>query len=313
MNMYTPNSINTTIIKEEARRLGFSSCGVARADFLKEEAEVFESWLKSGYHGEMAYMEQNFDKRLDPRKLMEGARSVIVVSYNYFPPKRQRKDTYQLAKYAYGADYHDIVKGKLRALAEFLEQKAGPLRQRVFVDTAPIMEKVWAERAGLGWRGKHSILIQKRKGSYFSLGILLTSLEVEFDTPFQTTHCGTCNLCVEACPTEAILPGGVLRADRCISYLNTELKQEIPEEFRGRMRDYIFGCDICQNVCPWNRFALPHNEPEYLPPGGLLHMSKKEWEEMNVQVFRQLFKKSAVKRRKYSGLMRVIDFQKKIK
>ena len=299
------------LIKKEALRLGFSTCGFAKADFLEDEAPRLEQWLKDGYQGEMQYMENHFDMRLDPRLLVDGAKSVISLSYNYFPEQQQNSDSYNLAKYAYGQDYHFVVKAKLKELYSFIQEEIGEIDGRAFVDSAPIMERSWAEKAGLGWNGKHSLLIQKELGSYFFLSELILDLELEYDVPFTTDHCGTCTKCIDACPTEAILPNNTVDGSKCISYFTIELKNEIPNDIKGNMEDWMFGCDICQDVCPWNRFSTPHKEPLFSPHPELLEMTKIDWEEITEDVFKKVFKKSAVKRTKFSGLQRNIQFLKK--
>lgn len=304
-------SRNTQWIKEEALRLGFDSIGVSKAEFLENEASRLESWLKSGFHGQMSYMENHFDKRLDPTLLVPGAQSVISLAYNYFPKEFQREDSYKLSKYAYGEDYHLVVKDKLRDLVSSMQERLGSFHARVFTDSAPIMERSWAQRSGLGWIGKHSLLISKSKGSYFFLAEIITDLELESDVPFSTDHCGTCTRCVDACPTEAIIPDKTVDASKCISYLTIELKDEIPVEFRGKFEEWMFGCDICLDVCPWNRFSLPHSEPRFEPRSEILEYSKKDWEEITEDLFKDLFANSAVERTKFSGLKRNLNFIKR--
>ncbi|MDC9723731.1 MAG: tRNA epoxyqueuosine(34) reductase QueG [Urechidicola sp.] len=298
------------LIKSEAKRLGFTSCGIAKADFLEEEAPRLEQWLKNSYHGEMGYMANHFDKRLDPRLLVDGAKSVISLTYNYYPENQQKSDSYKLAKYAYGEDYHFVIKSKLKDLYRFIQKEIGEIDGRVFVDSAPVMERAWAEKSGLGWNGKHSLLIQKEAGSFFFLSELIVDLDLEYDHPFKTDHCGTCTKCIDACPTDAILPNSTIDGSKCISYFTIELKNEIPNSVKGNFEDWMFGCDICQDVCPWNRFSKPHNEPLFNPPSKLLEMSKRDWEEITDDVFKKVFKKSAVKRTKYNGLQRNIQFLK---
>ena len=304
-------SRNTQWIKEEALRLGFDSIGVSKAEFLENEAPRLESWLKSGFHGQMSYMENNFDKRLDPTLLVPGAQSVISLTYNYFPKEFQREDSYKLSKYAYGEDYHRVVKDKLRDLVAAMQERLGSFHARVFTDSAPIMERSWAQRSGLGWIGKHSLLISKSKGSYFFLAEIITDLELEADVPFSTDHCGTCTRCVDACPTEAIIPDKTVDASKCISYFTIELKDEIPAEFGEKFEDWMFGCDICLDVCPWNRFSLPHSEPRFEPRSEILEYSKKDWEEITEDLFKDLFANSAVERTKFSGLKRNLKFLKR--
>jgi epoxyqueuosine reductase len=301
---------HTRFIKEKALSLGFTSIGVARAGFLEEEASKLEQWLKSGYQGEMRYLENNFDKRLDPRLLVEGAKSVISLSYNYFPEKMQDNDAYKLAKYAYGQDYHHVVKAKLKKLMLAIQEEIGEVGGRAFTDSAPVLERAWAEKSGLGWRGKNSLLLQKQHGSFFFLAELVVDLELEYDTPFTTDHCGTCTQCIDVCPTEAILPNSTVDGSKCISYYTIELKNELPSSEKGKFEDWMFGCDLCQDVCPWNRFSKPHSEPLFEPHPDLLQMTKRDWEEVTEDVFQKVFQKSAVKRAKFSGLKRNIQFLK---
>ena len=298
------------MIKNEARRLGFENCGISKAQFLEVEAPRLESWLERGYQGKMTYMENHFDKRLDPRLLVPGAKSVISLSYNYFPSEVQRENTYKIAKYAYGEDYHHVVKDKLKALVHFIEENIGAVHGRAFVDSAPVMERSWAQQGGLGWIGKHSLLIQKGKGSFYFLAELILDLDLLADEPFATDHCGNCNRCVEVCPTDAIVQNQVVDASKCISYFTIELKDSIPASVKGQFDDWIFGCDLCQDVCPWNRFALPMNEPKFSPDKDLLNFSNSDWEELTEEVFKRIFKKSAVKRSKFVGLKRNIEFVK---
>ncbi|MBT8204530.1 MAG: tRNA epoxyqueuosine(34) reductase QueG [Eudoraea sp.] len=297
----------TNLIKAEAKRLGFLSCGISKAEFLEEEAPRLESWLKKGMQGEMQYMENHFDKRLDPRLLVDGAKSVISVLLNYFPEKTQEEGTYKISRYAYGQDYHQVMKTKLRELMHFIQEEIGEVSGRAFVDSAPVLDKAWAVRSGLGWMGKNSNLLTQQLGSYYFIGELILDLELEYDSP-TTDHCGSCTACIDACPTEAIAAPYVVDGSKCISYFTIELKNEIPNEVKGQFDDWIFGCDVCQEVCPWNRFSKPHQEPLFNPHPELLSMSKKDWEEITEEVFQKLFKKSAVKRTKFSGLQRNINF-----
>ena len=300
----------TQFIKQEAKRLGFLNCGIAKAEFLEKEAPRLESWLKNNFHGKMQYMENHFDKRLDPRLLVDDAKSVISLSYNYFPLQQQNKDTYKISKYAYGEDYHHVIKGKLRELLQSIQNEIGEVSGRCFVDSAPVLERAWAEKAGLGWNGKHSLHIQKQTGSYFFLAELIVDLELEYDQPTTTNHCGTCTKCIDACPTEAILPNNTIDNKKCISYLTIELKENIPNQFKDKMDNWMFGCDICQDVCPWNRFSTPHNEPLFHPKKEVLEYTKKEWEEITEDTFKKVFKNTAVKRTKFAGLQRNIRFLK---
>jgi len=309
VNLKNINS-HTQLIKTEAKRLGFSSCGIAKAGFLEDEAPKLEKWLKNGFHGEMSYMENHFDKRLDPTILVPGAKSVISLQYNYFTDKEQVTDTYKISKYAYGEDYHHIIKEKLFELLNFITEKIGEVEARVFTDSAPVLERAWAKKSGLGWIGKHSLLITKHKGSFSFLAEIILDLELNYDNEFKTDHCGSCTKCIDACPTEAILPDNTINGSKCISYLTIELKNEIPAFMKGKFNDWIFGCDICQNVCPWNRFSLPHSEPKFEPHPDLLQMTKQDWVEITEDIFKRIFKKSAVKRTKFKGLNRNICFLK---
>jgi epoxyqueuosine reductase len=297
-------------IKNEAKRLGFLNCGIAKAAFLETEAPRLEAWLNNGYQGSMAYMENHFDKRLDPRLLVDDAKSIVSLSFNYYPSQFQNSESYKISKYAYGQDYHHVIKSKLRALLASIQDEIGAVNGRCFVDSAPVLERAWAERAGLGWNGKHSLLIEKQKGSFFFLAELIIDLELEYDTPTKTDHCGECTRCIDACPTEAILPNNVIDSNKCISHLTIELKDSIPNQFKNDMENWMFGCDICQDVCPWNRFSKPHNEPLFAPKEALLNFNKKDWEEITEETFGKIFQKSAVKRTKYSGLKRNIAFLK---
>jgi epoxyqueuosine reductase len=302
-------AIYADLIKNEALRLGFMACGISKAGFLEEEAPKLEEWLKRGYHGEMKWMENHFDKRLDPTKLVDGAKSVITVLLNYYPSKQQNEGAPKIAKYAYGEDYHFVIKRKLKELNHFINQEIGEVNGRAFVDSAPVMDRAWAEKSGLGWIGKHTLLLSKGAGSFYFIGELILDLDLEPDHP-TTDHCGSCTKCIDACPTDAILQPNLLDAQKCISYLTIELKDEIPNSFKSSMENWAFGCDICQDVCPWNRFSKPHTTAEFEPHPDLPNMDTREWEEITEEVFKQVFRKSAVKRTKYSGLKRNLDFLK---
>ena len=294
-------------IKAKAHELGFLACGIARATHLEGEAPRLEQWLRKGSHGDMGYMERHFDLRLDPRRLVPGARSVISLAYNYHStPSQQDATAPKLSTYAYGRDYHKVLKKRLKPLVAFIREQFGDVDMRAFVDSAPVLEKAWAQRAGIGWVGKHTNVIRKEAGSWFFLCELITDLDLAPDAP-ATDHCGTCRRCIDACPTEAITPYGV-DGRRCISYLTIELKEAIPQEFAGRMAGWAFGCDICQEVCPWNRFSAPHDEPEFEPSPELMTLSADEWHGMTEVVFDRLFEGSAVKRTKYTGLKRNLQF-----
>ena len=302
---------NSKKIKSEASRLGFSFCGISKAEFLEEEAPRLEKWLNEKMHGKMHYMENHFDKRLDPTKLVEGSKSVISLLYNYYPKQEQRQDSYKISKYAYGEDYHYVIKNKLKDLVAFMNDEIGEINARVFVDSAPVLDRAWAKKSGLGWIGKNSMLINKQQGSFFFLAEIILDLDLEYDSPISD-HCGTCTACIDACPTEAILPNNVVDGSKCISYYTIELKDEIiPKEEKGKFENWIFGCDICQDVCPWNRFSEPHNESKFNPNSKLLNYSKSEWEELTEEIYQEIFKKSAVKRTKFKGLKRNIDFVSK--
>ena len=297
---------NSQLVKKLAKQIGFSSCGISKARFLQEEEKNFENWLKKGYQGTMSYLEKNFDKRLDPQKLVPGAKSVISLTYNYFPQKKTlNENSFIISKYAYGKDYHFIIKDKLKALFNLLKKEIGNIEGRVFVDSAPIHERAWAKISGLGWIGKNSLLLNKKMGSYFFLAEIICDLDLEYDSSVSD-HCGTCTKCIDACPTDAITESQVLDANKCISYLTIENKNEIPKELSKSFNNYIFGCDICQDVCPWNKFAKPHNEKEFLPKEELSKFTKKEWQELTNETFNKIFKNSAVKRTKFEGLKRNI-------
>ena len=295
-------------IKQWATELGFSHCGIAKAEFLEEEAPKLEEWLKRSYQGEMHYMENHFDMRLDPRILVPDSKSVISLTYNYYTDQKQNEDAPKISRYAYGEDYHHVVKDKLKILLQHMQETIGDLNGRCFVDSAPVMERAWASKAGIGWIGKHSLLINKTQGSFFFLAEIIVDAELEYDAPFATDHCGTCTACIDACPTGAIVENKVLDGSKCISYFTIELKDAIPTSYKNKFDDWMFGCDICQDVCPWNRFSKQHTEPKFTPNPKLLAMNRREWQEITEDVFNELFKKSAVKRTKYEGLKRNILF-----
>jgi len=303
------NQKHTQLIKTEAKRLGFLSCGISKAQFLEEEAPRLERWLNKNRHGEMGYMENHFDKRLDPTKLVEGSKSVISLLLNYYPENEQNPESYKVSKYAFGTDYHFVIKEKLKNLLHYINEEVGAVHGRAFVDSAPVLDKAWAAKSGLGWIGKHSNLLTQQVGSFYFIAELIVDLELEYDTPV-TDHCGTCTACIDACPTQAIVDPYVVDGSKCISYFTIELKNEIPTEFQGKFDDWMFGCDVCQDVCPWNRFSKPHQEPLFDPHPELLSMTKKDWQEITEEVFKKVFKKSAVKRTKFSGLQRNIQFLK---
>ena len=302
----------TKLVKETAYKLGFEFVGIAKAEKMEEESRNLEEWLKNGMHGKMQYMENHFEKRTDPTKLVEGAKSVITLLYNYFPDKQQEDPLApRLAKYAYGKDYHFVIKDKLKAFLEVISTEIGEVGGRCFVDSAPVLERDWAKRSGLGWVGKNTLLIHPKRGSFFFLAELIIDLELELDGPIKD-YCGRCTRCIEACPTEAISPKGyILDGSKCISYFTIELKESIPESYQDKFENWMFGCDICQDVCTWNRFSKKHNESEFEPHPDLLKMKKEDWEEITKDVFQKVFRKSAVKRTKFEGLKRNINFLKK--
>jgi epoxyqueuosine reductase len=298
---------NTQKIKSIANELGFSFCGITKAEFLEEEAPKLEAWLKRGYHGKMQYMENHFDKRLDPTKLVPGAKSVVSLVYNYYPQKDLANDNnLKIAKYTYGEDYHVVIKDKLKVFMERIQEEIGNVHGRVFVDSAPVMERQWAAKSGVGWIGKNSLLLNKQMGSFFFLAELILDLELEPDGPMKD-YCGTCTACIDACPTNAIVDSGVIDSNKCISYLTIELKDRIPSEFKGKMSNWVFGCDVCQDVCPWNRFSTPHHEPRFNPSGDWPQFNQKEWKELTEDVFKKNFSKSAITRAGFLGLKRNID------
>lgn len=299
----------TQLIKAESKRLGFLSCGISRACFLEEEAPRLENWLNNQMHGQMSYMENHFDKRLNPTLLVDGAKSVISLLLNYYPSEHQNEDSYKISKYAYGQDYHHVIKEKLKELLHFIQTEIGEVSGRAFVDSAPVLDKAWAAKSGLGWVGKNSNLITQKVGSFYFIAELIIDLELEYDTP-TTDHCGSCTACLDACPTEAIVAPYVVDGSKCISYFTIELKDNLPQEMKGKFDDWMFGCDVCQDVCPWNRFSKPHNEPLFQANSDILNFSKSDWEEITVDTFQKVFKNSAVKRTKYEGLLRNINFLK---
>ena len=295
------------LIKQKAEKFGFQSCGISKAEFLEEEAPRLEAWLNKGYHGEMKYMENHFDKRLNPTLLVDGAKSVISLSYNYFPKvKIDEINNFKISKYAYGEDYHEVIKDILKNMVAELQEEIGGFGFRVFVDSAPVLEKAWARKSGLGWVGKNANLITKKHGSFYFLAEIICDLELEYDLAV-TDHCGSCRACIDACPTQAIVSDRIVDGSKCISYATIELKNEIPDYFNGKMDDWMFGCDVCQDVCPWNRFSAPTLQEKFAPNFQKLNFRKNEWKELTQELFSEIFKKSAVKRTKFSGLMRNIN------
>ena len=299
----------TQLIKAESKRLGFLSCGISKAGFLEDEAPRLENWLNNQMNGQMNYMENHFDKRLNPAVLVEGSKSVISLLLNYYPSEFQNQESYKISKYAYGQDYHFIIKDKLTELLNTIQSEIGEVSGRAFVDSAPVLDKAWAAKSGLGWIGKNSNLITQKVGSFYFIAELIIDLELEYDN--QTTdHCGSCTACLDACPTEAIVSPYVVDGSKCISYFTIELKDNLPLEMKGKFNDWAFGCDICQDVCPWNRFSKPHKEPLFNANPEILSFSKKDWEEITTETFNKVFKNSAVKRTKLSGFTRNIEFLK---
>lgn len=299
---------HSDLIKYKAKDLGFLSCGIAKAGFLSEEAPKLEQWLQEGRHGKMTYMENHFDKRLDPTLLVPGAKSVVSLLLNYHSEEKQSDpEAPKISTYAYGQDYHTVIKEKLTQLMLYLREEIGEIEGRVFVDSAPVMDKAWASRAGLGWVGKNTNLISKQVGSFFFIAELIIDLDLEYDLPVAD-HCGSCTACIDSCPTEALTAPYQIDGSKCISYATIELKESIPETFKDKMEGWAFGCDICQTVCPWNRFASPHQEPAFQPKEELLALTAKDWQELTEETFKKVFQKSAVKRAKFSGLKRNIKF-----
>ena len=295
------------LIKQKAEKFGFQSCGISKAEFLEEEAPRLEAWLNKGYHGEMQYMENHFDKRLNPALLVDGAKSVISLSYNYFPKvKIDEINNFKISKYAYGEDYHEVIKDILKNMVAELQEEIGEFGFRVFVDSAPVLEKAWARKSGLGWVGKNANLITKKHGSFYFLAEIICDLELDYDLAV-TDHCGSCRACIDACPTQAIVSDRIVDGSKCISYATIELKNEIPDYFNGKMDDWMFGCDVCQDVCPWNRFSAPTLQEKFAPNFQKLNFRKNEWKELTQELFSEIFKKSAVKRTKFSGLMRNVN------
>ncbi len=299
--------INTNFIKSEAKRLGFLSCGISKAGFLEQEAPRLEHWLKKQMNGQMSYMENNFDKRLDPTLLVDDGKSVISLLLNYYPSEFQNQESFKISKYAYGQDYHFVIKEKLNELLASIQSNIGEVSGRAFVDSAPVLDKAWAAKSGLGWIGKNGNLITQKVGSFYFIAELIIDLELEYDTA-TTNHCGTCTACIDACPTEAIVAPHIVDGSKCISYFTIELKENIPQELKGKFQDWAFGCDICQDVCPWNKFSKSHNEPLFNPNPEMLSMSKKDWKEITEETFKTVFKNSPLKRTKFEGLKRNIAF-----
>jgi len=299
----------TIFIKQQAALLGFHHCGIARATRLDEDARRLENWLKLGMHGSMHYMEKYFDLRIDPGQLVPGAKSIITLLLNYYPNEKQKVDSPKISKYAFGKDYHEVIREKLKKLMELMNSEVGEIHGRGFVDSAPVLERTWAQRSGLGWVGKNGNLINKQAGSFFFIATLITDLELEYDDPFAKDYCGTCTRCIDECPTDAILPGKVVDGSKCISYFTIELKDAlIPENMKGKFENWMFGCDICQDVCPWNRFTKSTDETEFTPIPEVLNLTTKEWEEMTEESFKNIFRTSPLSRAKFKGIKRNLKF-----
>ena len=306
--MYSPNH-NSLFIKKSAITLGFDMCGIARAQKLDADAFRLEEWLNKKYHGSMQYMENYFEMRIDPSKLVPGAKSVITLLKNYFPAERQNTSAPKISKYAYGKDYHDVIRKKLTDFIELIKENVGEIHGRGFVDSAPVLERTWAQKSGLGWIGKNGNLINKQSGSFYFIATLVTDLELDYDDPFAKDYCGTCTRCIDACPTEAILPDKIIDGSKCISYFTIELKEMmLPDEMKGKFDNWMFGCDVCQDVCPWNRFSKPNEEMEFKPIPEILNLTTKEWEEMTEENFKKIFSDSPLSRSKFKGIQRNLKF-----
>ncbi|MFZ4769155.1 MAG: tRNA epoxyqueuosine(34) reductase QueG [Ferruginibacter sp.] len=300
---------NTNFIKQIAAHLGFDFCGIAKANFLSEDAKRLETWLQKGMHGNMEYMQNHFDLRVDPQKLVPGAKSVITLLINYFPKIKQPATLPQISKYAYGKDYHDVIRGKLNEFLHSIRSAIGDFNGRGFVDSAPVLERAWAQKSGLGWIGKNGNLINKKNGSFFFIATLITDLDLNADDGYAKDYCGSCTKCIDACPTEAILPEKVVNGSKCISYFTIELKETlIPEKMKGKFDNWIFGCDVCQDVCPWNRFSTPHQTNSFEPKAAIFEMSEREWNELSEEKFKIIFSDSPIKRTKFSGIKRNLKF-----
>ncbi|MFV5700549.1 tRNA epoxyqueuosine(34) reductase QueG [Flavobacterium sp. XS2P12] len=307
--MIIQKSKYTQFIKSEAKRLGFLSCGISKAEFLENEAPRLENWLNKNRNGEMSYMENHFDKRLNPTLLVDDAKSVVSLLLNYYPEELQNQDSYKISKYAYGQDYHFVIKEKLKEFLFSIQSSIGEVSGRAFVDSAPVLDKAWAAKSGLGWIGKNSNLLTQKVGSFYFIAELIIDLDLEYDNS-TTDHCGTCTACIDACPTEAIVGPYIVDGSKCISYFTIELKENIPQEMKGKFDDWAFGCDVCQDVCPWNKFSKAHNEPLFNPNPELLFMSKKDWNDITEETFKVVFKNSPLKRAKFQGIKRNFDFLK---
>ncbi len=309
MTVDSKKSVYSKLIKEESKRLGFLSCGISKAGFLEKEAPRLELWLNQNQHGQMSYMENHFDKRLNPTLLVDDAKSVISLLLNYYPSQFQNQESYKISKYAYGQDYHNVIKEKLNELLYCIQDEIGEVSGRAFVDSAPVLDKAWAAKSGLGWIGKNSNLLTQQIGSFYFIAELIVDIDLDYDYA-TTDHCGSCTACIDACPTEAIVAPYVVDGSKCISYFTIELKDNLPVEMKDKFDNWAFGCDVCQDVCPWNKFSKPHNEPLFNANHELLSFTKKDWEEITEDTFKKVFKNSAVKRTKFEGLKRNITFLK---
>lgn len=299
----------TQLIKQFSKQLGFDYCGIAKAERLDEDAKRLEQWLNKGMHGSMQYMENHFELRVDPTKLVPGARSVITLMMNYFPSAEQNEQAPKISKYAYGEDYHEVIRERLKELMKLINEHIGDVNGRGFVDSAPVLERSWAVKSGLGWVGKNGNLISKQSGSFFFIATLICDLELEYDAPFAKDYCGTCTKCIDSCPTDAILPDKVVDGSKCISYFTIELKDAlIDESMKGKFDKWMFGCDVCQDVCPWNRFSKPHHEQHFNPIPEILNLTTQQWEAMSEETFKKVFKNSPIKRTKFAGIQRNLKF-----
>ena len=302
---------HTTWLKQATKDLGFDYCGIARATHLPDDARRLEQWLQQGMHGQMQYMENHFDLRTNPTLLVPGAKSVVTLLCNYFPSEKQNENTPHVSKYAFGNDYHEVIRAKLKQLLALMKQEIGEVNGRGFVDSAPVLERAWAVKSGLGWVGKNGNLINKKSGSFFFIATLIIDLELVYDDPFAKDYCGSCRRCIEACPTDAIMENKTVDGSRCISYFTIELKDAlIPDDMKNKFANWMFGCDVCQDVCPWNRFSTPHQEPQFAPLPQILNFTTADWEEMTEEAFKQTFKNSPLKRAKFEGVRRNLNFLK---
>jgi epoxyqueuosine reductase len=298
-----------SFIKTTAQSLGFEYCGIAKAERLEDDARRLENWLNKGFQGSMSYMNNYFDLRIDPSKLVAGAKSVITLLLNYYPGEQQQSSALQISKYAYGKDYHEVIKDKLKNFLQLIKENIGDIHGRGFTDSAPVLERSWAQKSGLGWVGKNGNLITQKSGSFFFIATLITDLDIEPDDPFAKDYCGTCTKCIDNCPTDAILPDKVIDGSKCISYFTIELKDLlIPGDMKGKFKNKIFGCDVCQDVCPWNRFSKPTHETAFTPLREILNFTKNDWEEITEESFKIIFKNSPLKRSKFAGIKRNLEF-----